>query len=210
MKASTIITAIGAGGLVIMAASMIRIVPAEPPPAQPTPHVSATAVTASAPAARSTAQPGAVASLTVPVAGVQRSQITDNWGDPRGDGTRAHEGCDIMAAAGTPVLAAADGQVEKLFFSEGGGGISLYVRSPDRLWSYYYAHLQGYTPGLQEGKWVRAGEAIGYVGDTGNAGAGNFHLHFGVARMTPEQRWSQGEPINPCPMLMLAPGGAGS
>lgn len=210
VKASTLITAIGAGGLVIMAVSMIRIVPADTPMARPTPYPSPTTSSDSAPPARSSAQPAGAASLTVPVRGVERSQITDNYGDPRGDGARAHEGCDVMAPGGTPVVAAADGQAEKLFFSEGGGGISLYVRSPDRLWSYYYAHLQGYAPGLQEGKWVHAGDVVGYVGDTGNAGAGNFHLHFGVSRMTPEQRWSQGEPVNPCPMLMLAPGGAGS
>ena len=72
-------------------------------------------------------------------------------------------------ASGTPVIAAAPGIVEKLFYSEGGGGITLYVRSPDRQWSYYYAHLQRYAEGLREGQEVRRGDVIGYVGSSGNA-----------------------------------------
>ena len=48
---------------------------------------------------------------------------------------------------------------------------------------------------------VRAGETIAYVGDTGNAGAGNYHLHFAVARMGPGERWWQGTPVDPYPLL---------
>lgn len=142
--------------------------------------------------------------LVVPVLGVPRESIHDSWGDPRGDGTRGHTGTDIMAAGGTPVVAAAAGTVEKLYFSKGGGGITAYVRSPDRLWTYYYAHLGGYAPGLHERQFVSAGDPIGYVGDTGNAGAGNHHLHFGVSRMRVEDGWSQGTPIDPYPLLAAA------
>ncbi len=139
-------------------------------------------------------------SLTVPVAGVPRGTIVDSWNDPRGGGSRGHHGTDILAPAGTPVLAAAAGRVEKLFQSNL-GGTTAYIRSPDRRWIYYYAHLAGYVPELREGMSVRAGQQIGYVGDTGDAGPGNYHLHFGMQRMRPDQRWYQGEDVNPYPML---------
>ena len=142
--------------------------------------------------------------LAVPIAGVPRAAIHDSWGDPRDNGLRAHHGTDLMAAAKTPVLAAAPGKVEKLWVSAA-GGTTLYVRSPDRRWTYYYAHLAGYAPGLREGQQVRVGEVLGYVGDTGNAGSGNFHLHFGLTRTTPEQRWYQGEDVDPYPYLAGKP-----
>lgn len=139
--------------------------------------------------------------LIVPVYGVPRSALRGNWGEARGGGTRAHQGLDIMASANTPVIAAADGRVEKLFYSNGGGGITLYQRSSDGGWMYYYAHLAGYAAGIVEGRMLRAGETLGYVGDTGNAGAGNYHLHFGIARMAPGERWHQGTPVDPYPLL---------
>ncbi|MEH3159135.1 MAG: M23 family metallopeptidase [Sphingomonas taxi] len=138
--------------------------------------------------------------LAVPVAGIARHTIVDSWNDARGGGTRGHHGTDIPAAQGTPVLAAAEGRVEKLFQSNL-GGTTAYVRSPDGRWIYYYAHLAGYVPGLAEGQAVRTGQPIGYVGDTGDAGAGNYHLHFGLQRMAPGERWYQGEDVNPFPML---------
>lgn len=141
--------------------------------------------------------------LVVPVRGIPPNGIVPSWGDPRGGGTRAHEGTDIAAPAGTAVVAAASGTVEKLFES-GAGGTTLYVRSPDRRTSFYYAHLGGYAPGMREGLRLRAGETIGYVGDTGNAGAGNYHLHFGISRMRPGDGWWQGEPVDPYPMLARA------
>lgn len=142
----------------------------------------------------------APATLIVPVAGVPRTAIADSWNDARGGGTRGHHGTDIMAPGGTPVVAAAPGRIEKLFQS-GLGGITLYVRSPDRRWTYYYAHLAGYAAGIREGMAVKAGDTLGYVGDTGDAGAGNYHLHFGLTRMQPDDRWYQGENVNPYPML---------
>ena len=138
--------------------------------------------------------------LAVPVAGVVRAAIADSWGDPRENGLRQHHGTDIPAAAGTLVTAAAPGTVEKLFESNA-GGTTVYVRSPARDWTYYYAHLSGYAPGLHEGQVVRAGDLIGYVGDTGDAGAGNYHLHFGLTRTTPDQHWYEGEDVDPFPYL---------
>ncbi|WP_439571245.1 M23 family metallopeptidase [Sphingomonas sp.] len=140
--------------------------------------------------------------LIVPVQGVRADRLRSNWGEARGRGTRAHQGLDIMAPANTPVIAAADGRVEKLFYSNGGGGITLYQRSADGGWIYYYAHLAGYAPGIAEGRSLRAGDVLGYVGDTGNAGMGNYHLHFGVSRMAPGERWHQGTPIDPYPLLV--------
>lgn len=144
-------------------------------------------------------RPAAAPALLVPVAGVDRGAIQDSWGQARSEG-RQHHGTDIPAPAGTPVLAAADGTIEKLFASRL-GGTTLYERSPDRRWTYYYAHLAGYAPGVQEGRPVRAGQPIGFVGDTGDAGAGNYHLHFGLTRTTPDQRWYQGEDVNAYPLL---------
>ena len=138
--------------------------------------------------------------LVVPVQGVPRSAIADSWNDARGGGTRGHHGTDIMAPAGTPVVAAAPGRIEKLFRSNL-GGTTLYVRSADGAWTYYYAHLAGYAPGVQEGQLVKAGDPLGFVGDTGDAGAGNYHLHFGITRMAPGERWWQGENVNPYPLL---------
>ncbi len=144
--------------------------------------------------------PVAGARLAVPVAGVSPAALIDTWGQDRADGERTHEAIDIPAPGGTPVRAAAPGRVEKLFQSVA-GGTTLYVRSPDAKWSYYYAHLAGYAPGIAEGTAVRTGTLLGYVGDTGNAGVGNTHLHFAVNRMGQADRWWQGEPINPYPLL---------
>lgn len=152
------------------------------------------------------AAPTPVGKLPVPVAGYPRTDITDNWGDPRGDGSRAHHGTDIMAPAGARVIAVVPGRIEKLFASRL-GGTTLYLRSNDGRWIYYYAHLAGYAGGIAEGMRVRAGQVVAFVGDTGDAGPGNYHLHFGVQRMHPGERWYQGEDVNPYPML--AAGGAG-
>ena len=141
------------------------------------------------------------AGLAIPVAGVKPNQLVDTYTQARAGGARRHDAIDIMAAEGTPVLAATSGTVEKLFFSQGGGGITAYVRSPDQHWTYYYAHLQGYAPGLAEGQQVKQGQFIGRVGHTGNASAEGPHLHFAINQMKPGEKWWQGTPINPYPLL---------
>jgi murein DD-endopeptidase MepM/ murein hydrolase activator NlpD len=141
------------------------------------------------------------AGLAIPVAGVKADQLTDTFTQARAGGARVHDAIDIMADEGTPVIAATEGTVEKLFFSDGGGGITVYVRSPDQRWTYYYAHLQGYAPGLAEGQQVKRGQIIGRVGHTGNASAEGPHLHFAINRMSSGEKWYQGEPINPYPLL---------
>lgn len=140
------------------------------------------------------------AGLVIPVAGVKASQLVDTFTAARAGGARRHDAIDIMAPDGTPVLAAADGTVEKLFTSAR-GGLTIYVRSPDRRWTYYYAHLLGYARGLAEGQQVRRGQVIAQVGHSGDASAAGPHLHFAINQMTPQERWWNGEPINPYPLL---------
>lgn len=182
--------------LALMAAGWIGLLVVLPKvPSRPAEAISS--VPATAVAERGTQAQGV---LRVPVDGIARRDLRDTWDDPRGDGQRAHHGTDIAAPANTPVRAAAPGTVEKLFVSAA-GGTTLYVRSPDKAWTYYYAHLASYAPGLREGQVVQAGALLGYVGDTGNAGAGNFHLHFGLARTTPDQHWYEGVDIDPYPYL---------
>lgn len=142
------------------------------------------------------------AGMVIPVANVTPAQLADTFTQARAGGTRVHDAIDIMAPSGTPVLAAASGRVEKLFFSAGGGGVTAYVRSPDRRWNYYYAHLQEYAPGLREGMTVRRGQMLGRVGYTGNANPAGPHLHFAINRMDADQRFHEGSPVNPYPLLV--------
>ena len=144
--------------------------------------------------------------LAIPVSGVRADQLIDTFTQSRAGG-RPHDAIDIMAPHGTPVVAAAEGTVEKLFFSQGGGGITAYVRSPDGRWMYYYAHLQAYAPGLHEGQRVARGDPIGRVGSTGNANPEGPHLHFAIHRMAEGERWWQGSPVNPYPLLAGRGGG---
>jgi peptidoglycan LD-endopeptidase LytH len=137
--------------------------------------------------------------LLIPVTGITANQLRDSFYDGRSEG-RTHEALDIMAAGGTPVMAAADGTVVRLFQSAK-GGITLYQLDASGLYVYYYAHLQGYAKGISEGKSIRRGEVIAYVGDTGNAGAGNYHLHFAISKPMTPRKWSSGIPINPYPIL---------
>ena len=145
------------------------------------------------------------AGLAVPVAGVKPRDLVDTFTQARAGGARVHDAIDIMAAQGTPVVAAATGRVEKLFFSQGGGGISAYVRSDDGRWSYYYAHLSAYAPGLHEGQRLLRGAPVGYVGYTGNASPEGPHLHFAINAMAPGEKWYNGTPVNPYPLLAGKP-----
>ena len=138
--------------------------------------------------------------LTIPVSGIMATHLTDTFGDERGGGSRPHQALDIMAPRGTPVVAVEDGRVEKLFESRP-GGLTIYQFDPSRTYSYYYAHLDRYADGLTEGKAVKRGEVIGYVGFTGNASPEGPHLHFAIFKLGPEKRWYEGTPLNPFPVL---------
>jgi len=137
--------------------------------------------------------------LIVPVAGVRPDQLRDTFSESRSEG-RVHDAIDIAAPLGTPVLAAADGTIIKLFHSER-GGTTVYQLSTDQKFIYYYAHLDRYAEGLTEGRFAKQGETIAYVGDSGNAGAGNYHLHFSVALVSDPKRYWEGVNINPYPLL---------
>ena len=143
--------------------------------------------------------------LAIPVAGIGPGQLIDTYTQARAGGARVHDAIDIMAPEGTAVLAAAPGTIEKLFFSQGGGGISAYVRSDDLKWNYYYAHLRSYAPGISEGRRVPRGALLGYVGHTGNASPDGPHLHFAINQMQSGEKWHQGRPINPYPLLAGKP-----
>lgn len=135
--------------------------------------------------------------LIVPVYGVSGAQLSDTWGAARAQG-RVHQGVDIMAPAGTIVRAVAPGTVSKLFFSER-GGITLYEASADGRYIFYYAHLERYAPGLKEGDVLAQGQALAYVGMTGNAPVP--HLHFEIQRAPADGKWWRGESFNPYPSL---------
>jgi murein DD-endopeptidase MepM/ murein hydrolase activator NlpD len=137
--------------------------------------------------------------LIIPVQGVRADQLQDTFMDARTEG-RVHDAIDIPAPGGTPVLAAADGEIAKLFQSER-GGTTIYQYSADKKLIYYYAHLQRYADGLAPGRLVHQGEVIAYVGDTGNAGAGNYHLHFSISVIPNPTRYWEGTNINPYPLL---------
>lgn len=137
--------------------------------------------------------------LLVPVEGIKASQIEDTFGQPRGK-ERRHEALDIMAPKGTPVLAAGDGKVVKLFNSKP-GGLTVYQFDPGEKYAYYYAHLDRYADGIKEGMELKRGDLVGYVGSTGNAKAEAPHLHFAVVELTPEKQWWKGTAVNPYPML---------
>ena len=175
----------------------------EPAPANPeipaeAPRASGTTVASRGSYAASINIPGG---LTVPVSGIARNTLTDSYHDSREDGARLHEGIDILAPAGTAVVAAAPGRIEKLFTSEK-GGITVYIRSGDRRITYYYAHLASYAMDLREGAAVRAGDVIGYVGSSGDADPGAPHLHFEIMRKDPSASWSEGRSVNPYPLLV--------
>jgi murein DD-endopeptidase MepM/ murein hydrolase activator NlpD len=131
--------------------------------------------------------------LAVPVVGVAREDLHDSFDDLRG--LQLHEGIDLAAPAGTPVAAVEDGTVAKLFVSLA-GGLTIYQFDPESTYAYYYAHLDRYADGLYEGRVVKRGEVIGYVGTTGNA-RGTAHLHFAIFKLGPQKLWWEGSPINP-------------
>jgi peptidoglycan LD-endopeptidase LytH len=130
----------------------------------------------------------ALISVGVPVVGVRKSQIVDTWGAARGAG-RKHEGVDIFAPTGTPVLSVSDGLVVRVGEDPLGGQIVTVWGAGNRR---YYAHFSRFGP-FKTGEIVREGDLIGFVGQTGNARTTPPHLHFGV--YTPDGA------INPFPIL---------
>jgi len=137
----------------------------------------------------------AVSGLLIPVTGVKPGELVDTFSQARGAG-RVHDAIDIMAARGTPVVAANDGHVVKLFTSKP-GGLTVYEFDPQDKVIYYYAHLDSYAPGLAEGQVLHRGDPIGFVGSTGDASADAPHLHFEVEVLGPAKQWWHATSINP-------------
>lgn len=131
-----------------------------------------------------------IGNFVFPVAGPH--SYIDSFGAPR-VGHR-HQGTDIMAPYGTPVVACVSGTVST--GSGGSGGIMLWIHGVDGN-TYFYAHLSGYASGIHSGVRVSAGQVVGYVGDTGNARGGAPHLHF-------EIHPGGGRAVNPYPILRAA------
>jgi hypothetical protein len=115
-----------------------------------------------------------------PVAGKGNAAIGSFWGMERDGGKRRHEGIDIFAKKGTPVVAITDGTVS--YTGERGiGGKQVWLRDGLFGKSLYYAHLDGFA--VEAGTRVKAGDTLGYVGNTGNARFTPAHLHFGIYTM---------------------------
>ncbi|QET05313.1 MULTISPECIES: M23 family metallopeptidase [Cupriavidus] len=131
--------------------------------------------------------------LPVPVQGVTRQALRDTWGGARSGGRR-HEGIDIFATRGRPVLSATEGIVTRTGTNTLGGNV-VWVMGPGRQ-MHYYAHLERHAD-VGPGDRVQAGTTLGYVGDTGNARGTPTHLHYGI--------YAAGGAINPYPLLKTAP-----
>lgn len=216
---STLIAGIVLGAILVI--YLISRVPLDPvtghptaaPPAATAPATAAPGMTVQQDALPELAVPAAVSPavgtvmdvplpagrLLVPVAGIGADQLADTFGQARGN-ERRHQALDILAPRGTPVLAASDGKLVKLFNSKP-GGLTLYQFDPEQKVAYYYAHLDRYATGLDEGRELKRGEVIGYVGSTGNADPATPHLHFAVFELGPEKNWWEGTAVNPYPLL---------
>jgi peptidoglycan LD-endopeptidase LytH len=131
--------------------------------------------------------------IIMPVEGIARRALRDNFSAARG--TRAHAALDIPAPKATPVLAADDHIIGRLFNGPI-GGIVIYATDPSGKFVYYYAHLDRYRRGLAVGDKVAKGSLIGYVGTTGNASPNAPHLHFQVMKRG-AGAWWDGPTINP-------------
>jgi murein DD-endopeptidase MepM/ murein hydrolase activator NlpD len=118
--------------------------------------------------------------------------FTDDYGDPRA-GTGWHHGNDLFAPMGAPIVAVADGVLDRVGVNRLGGN-RLWL-TDDRGNAYYYAHLSAYAPDVADGVRVRAGQVIGFVGNTGQAITTPPHLHF-------EIHPSGGDSVNPYPYLL--------
>jgi murein DD-endopeptidase MepM/ murein hydrolase activator NlpD len=128
--------------------------------------------------------------LAMPLEDVRKTEIADTWAAPRGDG-RKHEGQDIFAQRGTPILSATSGYIYNIGENNLGGQTVSVISKGGRV--YYYAHLDSYARGIKIGDRVSTRTVLGYVGTTGNAQGTPPHLHFGV--------YTFSGAINPLPML---------
>jgi len=132
-------------------------------------------------------------SLAFPVAG-KKSNIGSFWGARRDGGRRKHKGIDIFAKKGTPVVAISDGIITTRDNTPIGGR-TLWLKSANHTFTAYYAHLDKQK--VKEGQFVRKGQVIGTIGNTGNARTTPSHLHFGI--------YTAKGPVNPLPYVKNSP-----
>ncbi len=112
-----------------------------------------------------------------PVYGKGSKAVQSFWGAVRGGGSRKHEGIDIFARKGTPVVSPASGVVSSVR-NQGLGGKQVWLRDTERGYSLYFAHLD--SQAVSFGQVVKPGDTLGFVGNTGNARFTPPHLHFGI------------------------------
>lgn len=125
-----------------------------------------------------------------PVVGAENKNVKSFWADPRDAGNRSHEGIDIFADRGTPVIAVTAGRIVDVG-DRGLGGKQVWLRDPSFKNTIYYAHLDSIA--VAQGKRVKLGDTLGFVGNTGNAKTLPPHLHFGIYKTTGA--------INPLPYI---------
>lgn len=175
------------GVLDLRTALFLGFVPGAAPPSAVPP-----ATPAPAPAPGSTPEPAPPAPVisVFPVLGP--CYFTDTWQAPRSGGRR-HEGVDIIAKTGTPIYAVTNGTITRQFFDQPGslGGNALRLTAPNGTY-FHYAHLSTFAENIKVGSVVRAGEVIGFVGNTGNSSTP--HLHF-------EYHPGGGAAVNPFPLV---------
>lgn len=136
----------------------------------------------------------AVYPMLIPVLfGVEVGDLYQSYGDPRSGG-RLHEGEDIMAMKGTPVISPTDAVVKRTGWYEGAGN-NVYTANPGGE-TFVYMHLDRIGEGVVEGAVLKKGSLIGYVGNTGNASSTAPHLHFEVHN-------SDGVPTSAYPRLTV-------
>jgi peptidoglycan LD-endopeptidase LytH len=116
--------------------------------------------------------------LRSPVDAARPRHLANSWGAAR-PGGRRHEGIDIFAPRGTPVVSTTRGIVTRVGMNRLGGHI-VGVLGPGLEW-HYYAHLDRFGT-FREGDIVQAGDVLGDVGNTGNARGTSAHLHYGIYR----------------------------
>ena len=129
-------------------------------------------------------------SLPLPIGELRQAGLRDSWGAPRGNG-RKHQGIDLFAPTGTPVSSTTRGIVFRVGRNPLGGNV-VWILGPGRQ-MHYYAHLDRFAA-LAPGDFVKPGDVIGYVGNSGNARGTPPHLHYGI--YTPGRA-----AINPYPLL---------
>ncbi len=134
--------------------------------------------------------------------------VLNNFADPRDGGTRSHEGVDIIAKLGQAIYAVTDGIVEVRAVDYGTGStavtksgnyVRVYLQDGSGMYTMY-GHMSAFGPGIAAVAGTRVpvtmGQIIGYVGDTGNPGPGNYHLHF-------EYHPTGGAAVDPVPHLVI-------